>query len=75
MKKILNSITKKLLIRKIQKTEYQEPYIEKDTECDKCYKLNDCINKGYVVNCQICCDTRPHYIKSRDCICVKEVSK
>lgn len=54
--------------RKIKPIEH---YTEKDTECDKCYKLNECIKNGYVVNCTYSLDTREHYIKGRGCVCVK----
>ena len=48
-----------------------EPYKEEDTECDKCYKKNECIKKGYLVNSTFSQDTREHYIKGRCCVCVK----
>ena len=57
-----------LFKRKINPIEH---YTEKDTECDKCYKLNECIKNGYVVNCTYSLDTREHYIKGRGCLCVK----
>ena len=47
------------------------PYVEEDTECDKCYKKKKCIEKGYLVNCTFGGDTREHYIKGRSCVCVK----
>lgn len=46
-------------------------YIEQDTECDKCYKLNECIDKGYLLNATVEMDARQHYIKGRNCICIK----
>ena len=30
-----------------------KPYIEHDTECDKCELLERCKNDGYVVNCTV----------------------
>ena len=54
-----------------RKIEPAESYVEKDTECDKCYKLNQCIKNGYVVNSTYSLDTREHYIKGRGCVCVK----
>ena len=48
-----------------------KPYKEEDTECDKCYKKNECIEKGYLVNSTFSQDTREHYIKGRGCVCVK----
>lgn len=56
---------------KCKKRKTSEPYSEKDTECDKCYKLSKCIKEGYVVNCTYSLDTREHYIKGRNCVCIK----
>lgn len=39
------------------------PYIEHDTECDKCVYLEQCKNDGYVINCTNCGDTREHFIR------------
>lgn len=71
MKQLLNRIIKFLFGKKIPKAQTTEPYIEKDTECDKCYKKNECIEKGYLVNSTSVEDTRVHYIKGLGCICVK----
>lgn len=46
------------------------PPVEEDTECDKCWSLKECINKGYVINNTMPFDEREHYIKGRKCICV-----
>lgn len=48
-----------------------KPYKEEDTECDKCYKKNECVEKGYLVDCTFGQDTRQHYTKGRRCICLK----
>ena len=37
-------------------------YIERDTNCDKCPKLKDCISNGNVLRTTISVDTREHYI-------------
>lgn len=37
-------------------------YVERDTKCDKCQKLNDCISNGNVLRATIGEDTRDHYI-------------
>ena len=72
MKSLLNAVIKKLFGKKIPKTsENYVPYAEEDTECDKCYKKNECIEKGYLVNSTFSQDTREHYIKGRFCVCVK----
>ena len=72
MKSLLNSVIKKLFGKKIPKiSENYVPYVEEDTECDKCCKKNDCIKKGYLVNSTFSQDTREHYIKGRGCVCVK----
>lgn len=72
MKKLLNKIIEKLFGKKFSKTsEYFRAYVEEDTECDKCYKKNECIEKGYLLNVTFGEDTREHYIKNRCCICVK----
>ena len=39
-----------------------EPYVEKDTKCDKCQYLQECIDNGYVVNYGRLLDERNHYI-------------
>ena len=39
-----------------------EPYVEKDTKCDKCQYLQECIENGYVLNCMTFMDEREHYI-------------
>ena len=72
MKNLFDLVIEKLFERKIkrERTKYV-PCIEKDTECDKCYKKNECIEKGYLVNSTFSRDTREHYIKGRGCVCVK----
>lgn len=39
------------------------PYVEKDTKCDKCEYLQECIDNGNVVDCRTFDDLRSHYIK------------
>lgn len=39
------------------------PRIEKDTKCDKCEYLQECIDEGKVVDCRNFEDMRSHYIK------------
>lgn len=69
---MLNSVIKKLFGKKIPKiNENYVPYVEEDTECDKCYKKNECIEKGYLINSTFSQDTKEHYIKGRGCVCVK----
>ena len=69
MKSLINQLIKKLFGRK--NIENNVDYVEKDTECDKCYKKKDCIEKGYLLNSTTNLDTREHYIKGRGCVCVK----
>lgn len=38
------------------------PRIEKDTKCDKCEYLQECIDEGEVIDCRTFEDTRSHYI-------------
>lgn len=38
-------------------------YREKDTKCDKCKYLQECIDEGKVIDCRNIEDTRSHYIK------------
>lgn len=47
---------------KKNKVEYK-PYIEHDTECDKCEFLYKCKDDGYVINCTSFEDSREHYIR------------
>lgn len=46
------------------------PPVEEDTECDKCWNLQECKEKGCVVNNTWWSDNREHWIKGRGCICV-----
>lgn len=46
-----------------RKTDEVEPYVEKDTKCDKCEYLQECIAEGKVIDCRNFEDTRSHYIK------------
>ena len=43
----------------------QKKYVEKDTECDKCEYLKNCIEKGNYIDCTTSYDTRRHYECSR----------
>ena len=72
MKSLINSVIKKLFGKKIPKiSENYVLYVEEDTECDKCYRKNECIEKGHLVNSTFSQDTREHYIKGHGCVCVK----
>jgi hypothetical protein len=72
VKSLINSVIQKLFGKKIPKiSKNYVPYVEEDTECDKCYKKNECIEKGYLVNSTFSEDTREHYIKGRGCVCIK----
>lgn len=61
------------LLKKKEKWIPIEPYIEKDTECDRCEYLQECISNGNVVNCRLLDDTRDHYIKGLMVSCEMEV--
>ena len=52
-------IIEKLFKREAEKA---QPYIEKDTKCDKCQYLQECIENGYVLNYMTFMDEREHYI-------------
>lgn len=49
-----------------------EPYVEKDTKCDKCQYLQECIDNGYVVNCGRTLDERNHYIVGLESHCKQD---
>lgn len=49
MKRLFNKIINLLFKKKIPKV--SNPYVETYTECDKCYKRQECIAKGYLINC------------------------
>lgn len=53
------------ILEKLFKRETVEvkPYVEKDTKCDKCEYLQECIDKGNVVYCSMSYDEREHYIR------------
>ena len=71
MKTLLNKIIEKLFGKKIPKLKYIEPYIEKDTECDKCEYLDECKKESIVVEYTRYEDTRSHYIVSLGNCCKK----
>ena len=55
------------IIKKIFKKKQKvatAPRIEKDTKCDKCEYLQECIDDGRVIDCKNLEDMRSHYIKS-----------
>ena len=52
----------KKIFKKKQKAD-PTPHIEKDTKCDKCEYLQECIAEGKVIDCRNLEDTRSHYIK------------
>lgn len=43
-----------------------EPYEEKDTKCDKCRYLQDCIKRGNVINCATVMDKKSHFVCGLD---------
>ena len=49
------------IFKKKQKAD-PTPRIEKDTKCDKCEYLQECIDEGEVIDCRTFEDTRSHYI-------------
>lgn len=57
-----------------RKTEEVKPYVEKDTKCDKCEYLQECIDKGNVVYCSMSCDYREHYIAGIGAHCKQDFS-
>lgn len=71
LREILNQIVKTIFGEKIPQIEYYEPYVEKDTECDLCEHLKECVANGYVVSAELSIDTRKHYIRGIDCDCYK----
>lgn len=50
-------------------TESAPPYKEKDTLCDTCLHLQECIENGNVIDVTACCDSRKHYIKALGADC------
>ena len=51
------------------------PYIEHDTECDKCIYLEQCKNDGFIINRTTCGDTREHFIIGFKSYCRKLVAR
>lgn len=49
-----------------------KPYVEKDTECDKCQYVQWCNENGYVLNNTTPECTREHFVKGRGGKCRKE---
>lgn len=50
-----------------------KPYVEKDTECDECEFLQECIEKGNVLDATRFDDMIHHYIRGIGCICKKRM--
>ena len=44
----------------------QRKYVEKDTECDKCEYLSECMAKGEYIDCTELGDTRKHVMCAMD---------
>lgn len=42
-------------------------HIEKDTKCDNCKYLSDCIARGNVIDCRTISDERSHYTSTFCC--------
>ena len=60
------------LKRMFKKKKEFTPYIEKDTECDKCDRKLECLEKGCLLEITTYFDSRPHYVKELGCVCIKE---
>ena len=58
---------KNFFARRKNKTVSDNPdkkvHIEKDTECDKCNRLHECIASGILLEFQSLEDTKMHYIR------------
>lgn len=46
---------------------FPEKYVEKDTKCDNCKYLSDCIANGNVIDCRTISDERSHYTSTFCC--------
>lgn len=46
---------------------FTEKYVEKETECDNCKHLSDCIANGNVIDCSTISDERNHYTSTFCC--------
>ena len=44
-----------------------KPYVEKDTECDKCDFLQECKSIKNIIDCTTVNDTRSHYVGGVHC--------
>lgn len=60
--------------RRKESQKQHTPRIERDTECDTCQYLKECLSEGYLLNCSSLEDARAHYIKGRGCECKMGVS-
>ena len=58
--------------RRKQSDVFPEKYVGKDTECDNCKYLSDCIANGNVIDCRTISDERSHYT-STFCYHKKEI--
>lgn len=65
---MIRNIIRKLFKRK--EPEYK-PYIERDTECDKCDFLKHCEKSGEVIRCTTSYDEREHFIRGMGAYCRK----
>lgn len=75
MKKILRFLRKIFGVHSPRQP--HKEYIERDTTCDKCKYLNECITEGIVCSCTTIVDTREHYIcgPASNCKAVDELMK
>lgn len=53
--------------RRKQRDVFSERYVEKDTKCDNCKNLSDCIASGNVIDCRTISDERSHYTSTFSC--------
>lgn len=50
-----------------QRDVFSERYVEKDTKCDNCKYLSDCIANGNIIDCRTISDERSHYTSTFSC--------
>lgn len=70
--KMMDLETLKKLFKKKNVTHQPKQYVEKDTKCDNCEHLEDCLKKDLLLNTRYFDDEKDHFIVSYKSVCKKD---
>ena len=54
---------------KVSSPKTNQPYIERDTRCDKCDRLQECLKEDILLDATTTYDSRKHYIRGMGAEC------